>query len=91
LSVVGQDDNLFYTAVAAYNCADPESVHSFEAQYYPAARALKLVVIPTPGSGAGPREGARDGVQRAQRREAHHEQSEQHQDGGHGNEHGGIP
>jgi pimeloyl-ACP methyl ester carboxylesterase len=49
LSVVGQDDNLFCTAVTAYNCADPESVRSFEAQYYPPQAHLKVVVIPDTG------------------------------------------
>jgi pimeloyl-ACP methyl ester carboxylesterase len=49
LSVVGQDDNLFCTSVTAYNCADPESAQSFEAQYYPPQAHLKVVVIPDTG------------------------------------------
>ena len=39
LSVVGQDDNLFCTAVTAYNCADPESVQKLRNPVLPAASA----------------------------------------------------
>ncbi len=45
LSVVGEDDNLFCTAVTAYNCADPGSVQNFESQYYLPRAHLKVVVI----------------------------------------------
>lgn len=49
LSVVGEDDNLFCTAVTAYNCADPGSVQNFESQYYLPRAHLKVVVIPRTG------------------------------------------
>ena len=49
LSVVGEDDNLFCTAVTAYNCADPGSVQNFESQYYLPRAHLKVVVIPGTG------------------------------------------
>ena len=49
LVVVGADDNLFCAGVTAYNCADPESVSSFESQYYPPVAHLKVMVIPDTG------------------------------------------
>ena len=49
LSIVGQNDNLFCTAVTAYNCASPASVQSFEAQYYPPQAHLKVIAIPGTG------------------------------------------
>jgi pimeloyl-ACP methyl ester carboxylesterase len=49
LSVVGEDDQLFCTGVTVYNCASPASVQSFEAQYYPPAAHLKVLVIPDTG------------------------------------------
>jgi hypothetical protein len=49
LSIVGQNDNLFCTAVTAYNCASPASVQNFEAQYYSPQAHLKVVVIPRTG------------------------------------------
>lgn len=49
LVVVGADDNIFCTDVAAYNCANAASVQSYESQYYPAAAHLRVVVIPDTG------------------------------------------
>jgi pimeloyl-ACP methyl ester carboxylesterase len=49
LVIVGADDNIFCTGVTAYTCASTASVRSFEAQYYPPAALLKVVVIPRTG------------------------------------------
>jgi pimeloyl-ACP methyl ester carboxylesterase len=49
LSVVGENDNLFCTGVAVYNCAHPGTVQAFESQYYSPAAHLKVAVIPDAG------------------------------------------
>ena len=49
LVVVGASDNIFCAGVTAYNCTSAASVRNFEAQYYPPAAHLKVVVIPRTG------------------------------------------
>lgn len=49
LVAVGADDSLFCAGVTQYNCAQPETVQSFESQYYSPQAHLKVAVIPGTG------------------------------------------
>lgn len=49
LSVVGQNDNLFCTGVTVYDCSQPQTVKSFESQFYSPDAHLTVVVIPGTG------------------------------------------
>jgi pimeloyl-ACP methyl ester carboxylesterase len=49
LSVVGENDNLFCAGVTVYDCSKPQTVQSFESQFYSTDAHLKVVVIPATG------------------------------------------
>jgi alpha-beta hydrolase superfamily lysophospholipase len=49
LLVDGQEDGFFCTGVAAYNCADPASVLSYERQCFPPQARLQVAIIPDTG------------------------------------------